>query len=385
MLSTSADIRMERGPMKLNIGAKIAELRKEKNVTQEQLASAVGVSIAAVSKWECSNTYPDIAILPAIASYFEVSIDALLDYKVQFNQLQQYRDQLREFVKVSDYQTGMSIAVEALKKYPNDFDLLMGMASLKLNEGTSGKCLDKKSTVAKAIEFFNRALAVRPTDAPTRKESIQQNIAFAYGSIGEYDKAISILEGVNVNGSFDPDIAFNMIEIGNITEAKSKLQNYLFSMAFGFAMVTNTLGKCFRETNKMEYVVELQSFHASFLTQFTHDTPNYCDFICSLSYLDLAKSQTEIGDIEGMWVSIEKSVHHAVRFDQKPSYALASVKFMDGLDGSVSNNSSWNACHGVIRRLKSDFSEFETQERLLNFMHQLEVSASDKREIGVWR
>ena len=58
------------------IGRQIAELRKEKGLKQETLASAMGVTAQAVSKWE-NGGVPDLALLPAIADFFEVSIDAL--------------------------------------------------------------------------------------------------------------------------------------------------------------------------------------------------------------------------------------------------------------------------------------------------------------------
>lgn len=53
----------------------IAKLRKQKNITQAQLAEHLGVSFQAVSKWENGMTMPDITLLPHIANYFEVSVD----------------------------------------------------------------------------------------------------------------------------------------------------------------------------------------------------------------------------------------------------------------------------------------------------------------------
>ena len=62
----------------MNIGQKILELRKQKNIKQEELAAELGVTAAAVSKWENGYTLPDIMMLCALADYFEVTTDELL-------------------------------------------------------------------------------------------------------------------------------------------------------------------------------------------------------------------------------------------------------------------------------------------------------------------
>ncbi|MBQ4598567.1 MAG: helix-turn-helix transcriptional regulator [Clostridia bacterium] len=67
----------------INIGNKIRELRKKKGITQEALAAALWVSPQAVSKWESGLTYPDLTMIPVIAGYFEISLDALFDYDMK--------------------------------------------------------------------------------------------------------------------------------------------------------------------------------------------------------------------------------------------------------------------------------------------------------------
>ena len=62
----------------MNLGKTILELRKQKNVTQEELAAELGVTAAAVSKWENGYTLPDILMLCALADYFAVTTDELL-------------------------------------------------------------------------------------------------------------------------------------------------------------------------------------------------------------------------------------------------------------------------------------------------------------------
>lgn len=57
---------------------KLQELRKQKGLTQEQLASALYVSRTAISKWESGRGYPGIDSLKAISAFFNVSIDDLL-------------------------------------------------------------------------------------------------------------------------------------------------------------------------------------------------------------------------------------------------------------------------------------------------------------------
>ena len=63
------------------VGAQIARLRKEKGLTQEELASHMGVSPQAVSKWENDQTCPDISALPKLARLLGVSVDELLSGK----------------------------------------------------------------------------------------------------------------------------------------------------------------------------------------------------------------------------------------------------------------------------------------------------------------
>lgn len=62
----------------MNFGKTIQELRKQKNITQEELAAELGVTAAAVSKWENNYTLPDILMLCALADYFQVTTDELL-------------------------------------------------------------------------------------------------------------------------------------------------------------------------------------------------------------------------------------------------------------------------------------------------------------------
>ena len=66
----------------MNLGNKIRELRRAANLTQEQLATSLNISAQAVSKWEMNASYPDMTMIPVLASFFKVSLDELFDFDV---------------------------------------------------------------------------------------------------------------------------------------------------------------------------------------------------------------------------------------------------------------------------------------------------------------
>lgn len=63
------------------LGTKISELRKARNMTQDELAEKMGVSPQAVSKWENDLSMPDLPVLIALSDFFHISLDDLLKEK----------------------------------------------------------------------------------------------------------------------------------------------------------------------------------------------------------------------------------------------------------------------------------------------------------------
>ena len=112
----------------INIGNKIRELRKKKGITQEALASALSVSPQAVSKWEMGLTCPDIAMIPVLAGYFEVSLDMLFDYDVREMKakIQKIIDDAEEYF-FDDTQKFVGSIISALQEYPGNEDLLAAL------------------------------------------------------------------------------------------------------------------------------------------------------------------------------------------------------------------------------------------------------------------
>ncbi|MDR0936956.1 MAG: helix-turn-helix domain-containing protein [Oscillospiraceae bacterium] len=101
--------------MNINIGDNIARLRKDKGLTQEALAASVGVSGQAVSKWESGGS-PDIELLPVIADFFKVSVDALFGRdKFAYTDIkQEFYNMLKEdksFTRLTEAAWGINRAI----------------------------------------------------------------------------------------------------------------------------------------------------------------------------------------------------------------------------------------------------------------------------------
>lgn len=106
--------------MEMIIGANIKRLRMAKNITQEQLSVAMNVTCAAVSKWERSETYPDITLLQPLAYYFGVTLDELMGYNQEKIQ-EEINDIIALYRQHWNDQKGRDIIVKAYRDHPNDY------------------------------------------------------------------------------------------------------------------------------------------------------------------------------------------------------------------------------------------------------------------------
>lgn len=191
----------------MNIGTKIKELRKQRGITQEQLANAIGISFQAVSKWENNLALPDISLAPILASYFGVSMDELFDFHLteleqKVNAICKDAYQYRE----SDLEKSRTILEEGLKKYP-DNDILLNNLLYVMNYS---KNPDETITVAsKLIE------TTRESDV---KYDALRFLAYAYKAKGDINSAKSALNQI-------PEIYFTKLtEIAYLLEGKEKYE-----------------------------------------------------------------------------------------------------------------------------------------------------------------
>lgn len=99
--------------MKKTLGGKIASLRKEKSMTQLELAEKLGVTDKAISKWERDLCCPDIATLPKLAEVLGIRVDALMqaDTEPKEETKMEFAPMLPMIMKAVALAMGVSVAV----------------------------------------------------------------------------------------------------------------------------------------------------------------------------------------------------------------------------------------------------------------------------------
>lgn len=112
--------------MKLMIGENLKKLRAEREITQEELANALGVSYQSVSRWETGACYPDVELLPAIAGFFGVTTDKLMGVGEAEEQrfVEASEKEFEEAVSRGKVYECIRIAREGVREYPNNYRLL---------------------------------------------------------------------------------------------------------------------------------------------------------------------------------------------------------------------------------------------------------------------
>lgn len=119
----------------INISKTIMRKRKEKKVTQEELAEYIGVSKASVSKWENDQSYPDITFLPQLATYFNISIDELMGYSPQMTkeEIKKLYHSLSLKFTNRPFNEVINECREIIREYHACFPLLLQMNVLLIN------------------------------------------------------------------------------------------------------------------------------------------------------------------------------------------------------------------------------------------------------------
>ena len=173
----------------------IIRFRKDKGVTQEQLADFLGVTKASVSKWETKQSMPDINLLPIIASYFDVSIDELLGYepKLSVEEIEKIYGDLSKEYATQPFEEVMSKSEALVKQYFNCYPFLLQIAVLWLNHYMLAASKERQDEILQKASELCEIVMDKEKDQGKRNEALTI-YAYILFMLGSYDKVIEVLK-----------------------------------------------------------------------------------------------------------------------------------------------------------------------------------------------
>ena len=105
----------------MEFGKKLFELRKQKGISQEELADKLNISRQTLSKWELGNSTPDMEKLILLSDYFEISLDEL----VFGNELETHKESPKEGITIAKVLDDKLLTVESKQKTKKGFKIVL--------------------------------------------------------------------------------------------------------------------------------------------------------------------------------------------------------------------------------------------------------------------
>lgn len=315
--------------MELSLSQNLIRLRKQRAITQEQLAEAIGVSFAAVSKWERGAATPELATIAELADYFGVSVDALIGYQMQRSDRESLIARLRAFLHDRNTLDALETAEMALRRFPNCFEIVYYAAD---NYSTRGLYLQKPEYTQRALELYRHAcqLISQNTDPEISIYTLQNAIAELHLTLGEYDAGLEILKRYNPCRRNHARIGMALACHGHdAQEALPYLSTallYLVSEQMHIVIgYVNLYGKQQAYENAAA-VVEWAL--ASFAGLHLGGKPSFLDKSEAMLLAVLAQMQLHLGKESVAAESLRRAKALAETFDAAPCYDARAIRFV---------------------------------------------------------
>lgn len=345
--------------MNICLSENIRLLRKQRSMLQEQLAEALGVSIAAVSKWERGAATPDLNYIIDMANLFGVSIDALIGFRMQGGTADGLEERISMLQRSKDYTAAAAEAEKALIRYPNDFRIVYRCAEMYQLRGIETG--DAAST-ENAVALYDRAIELLPqNDNPDISEVlIRMETAQCLLTLGKEDEGLDMLRQCNTYGVNNALIGYTLA-LSKAHDPKEAAP-YL-SSAFTNCLQTLVHTLCgyanlFMRQGHSDAALDALLWLVRYLESLKTDGEKTCyvDKLLAPFYAECARITGQNSMSEESAAYLRRAYELAVRFDADPTFSMHNLRFCAGdtKDATAFDSMGHSALSAVENQLRGE-------------------------------
>ena len=347
--------------MKNNLASNIRSLRKEKGLTQEQLAEVFRVTIGAVHKWEAGLSVPDISLLMEMADFFDVSLDVLVGFTVRDNRNGALAERLRKMTDTQDPH-GPEEAEKALKKYPNSFRIVYECAYLFRAFGLMFKI--NKEYCLRAIELYEKAISLisQSSDPNIDATTLYGDLATIYMAMGDYDKSLEIYKAHNGGYIFNARIGHLLVSKKEYKEAESFLSYALVNQIGNMVNLISSKALCYAGKGDFEKAKEILDAGIKFNALFKKKgVLCFLDRIDCLYLTGISYAELMLKNKDGAKDHLKNAKKKAEEFDAAPDFDARRERFVEIDEPCLAFDTTGETC---IEGIESTIKLLESKELL---------------------
>ena len=357
----------------MSIGITIKHLRREKEITQEQLAEYLGITSRAVSQWECDRTAPDLSQIPALCHIFGVTADMLLgiDGERSREAIKEYLCESERLTKEGKREERTALLREANKRFPRNYEIMLKLADAIVCEYSRKKIKEYDEVYALCRRILDEC-----TDNELRYEAID-TLATAYCYAGNAEEELKLARQMpSVIHSYEHYMEYRW---GKGDNDLHEMQNYIHFLLHALLAMTANLSGHQGDDGRMTFTWEQRkAMRRTALTLLETVFPDgdyqyfaqYGEMICSFFVTDSHRA----GDDDALWRWLERGADFAIHAD---TYDFEAPHTSPLLRGFASGGWIMEPCGNRSQSLlgwlttDGDMARFRTDERYTRLVDRL--------------
>ncbi len=354
----------------MSFGKTIKKLRRERDMTQEQLAAILSISPQAISRWETDMTMPDISLIAPLCNLFNITSDELLEIDIpqKPKMIETICDDADKYSKRGYLEEARMILEDGMKRYPDNVELiynLMHLSYWQYNNTGDSKYIEE--TIKCGERILNQS-----TKEYQRHGAIQI-LCYTYRDVGRIDEAVKLAESMPFMCESRESLLSNIYSGSKAYEAKqAEIYSLFQNLSNSLFFLQTKLDSGEWAYTQEEYAI-LRDKRIALLNLFFEngDFGFYHTHLCD-THREQAFYYAKKDEDEKALNHLQLASEHAIKFITSVNEESTSLVFRSMERGSWTTGDSDNEAQNLLKKMESPvFDKIRAKEEFVKIKERL--------------